>query len=455
MKIQRWRICLTVAVLAMSLAAPAPGQEAGEKADNTRLMRAEIKMLKALYAKQREEVDALRKQIAELGARVQQLQERLTAIGQAGSTPPAAGRPGLPAPEPRVTPVPPWRSRPRPRARPGRRGVRRPRTTYASLRDLLDTIPPRMLAADAKISAEERINLARQASFHYVGQTLAADIVVTPIKGAGRSEMELIGKFEQAYKGGKVTCNVSATFGDAEGEALRKTSAGQKTAFTGKITDLRVAPAPTGRVGGPTVRISLTECKLIRPAGAGETPGAVTTVEALIKSIPAELRPADKDTPEQAKARITKLDAWAKRELVGKALTGGAMVLRVRVDKKNVAHVQLSSLGKGQEAAEYSCFLNAQFAGSEAFGIEMIGQSRQIEFRGKITSAKFKTGASRPRIDLALIDCQVTSAGLQRDRLRPRYPRPGSPGPRYPRPGTARPRYPPPPVPPVLDRRRR
>ena len=48
MNIQRWRICLTVAVLAMSLAAPAPGQEVGEKADDTRLMRAEIKMLKAM-----------------------------------------------------------------------------------------------------------------------------------------------------------------------------------------------------------------------------------------------------------------------------------------------------------------------------------------------------------------------------------------------------------------------
>lgn len=434
----RWPIALALAAAVIAPAAPAWSQAAAEQPERSSdavLLLAEIKLLKTMFNTQRQQMDEMQKRLADLTAQLEQLRGQLAAVRQAQSTAPSQPVPPGPTPEPVVrpalTPRPPV---PAPTPRQG------PTTDFANLAALLNAIPAGMLEANSRMTAAQRMNQSRQLGPRYSGRTIAAEMVVTSVRSSRRDIADVAGTSAQTHGGAKLTCNLVGTFSLAGPDGTRQFAAGKKIAFAGTIADVSVNPAPAGRPGGATVQIRLTGCRLIEAVPSGRTdettpPTAATfaSVAAMIQAIPAELKPAEADTPEQAQEKKTQLEAWVKGELPGKTLKGQAMIMTIRRVREGLVEVRLY-YGTPQRRGEFTCQLKGQFAGAEATKVERVGRSGYVELFGEISSASIRVAGSQPRIDLDLEKCRVLSSSLRQIDPGLSDPRPPTgPGPSRPR----------------------
>ena len=453
----RLRTASALAVSVVLLATPALGQgTAGESGDMV-LLKAEIKMLKSLLTKQREQMNALQKQIADLTASVQQLRQ-LSAPGPTPAAPAPAPvpEPALPTPQPRparVTELPrtterpvvppgfPYRPPPgpgvppdmprMPRPGPYQPPAQTPKTDFATIGELVNSLPANLVPPDPRISPTARIKLEQEVGFRNAGKTLTTEVAVASVKPAARGAVQIIGTAEATARGQKIPCSVTATFRPAEAAKLKQVAAGQKATVAGAIFRLGFAGAPVGQTQQPSIQVTLSECLLVSAGTAGATAAEMkpdfASVQALISALPKELISTGPESPDEAKAKSAQLAAWIQARLAGKVLAAEASVQQFNLSGGRNVRAQLYH-GPPKKKSTYMCFLEGAFSGDEGNKVIRSGKGTDVKIMGRIITATIAGAARFPRIELQLRDCRVTSAAPPpADRGRRLEPPPGRP----------------------------
>ncbi len=420
MRAYRWWAAATLAASALLLAGAAAAQESSETSNDTVLLQAEVKMLKALFAKHQEQLGALQKQIAELSAQMQQLQAQVAAASQAR----AAAQPATPPATPGATPVEP----PFPTPTPARSD------NFATVSDLLNAFPPQLLGA-GELQPLERQRLSRQADAQSVGKSVSAEIVATAAEDEGRGGLRVTGNTAPVRAaGGMTACTIVGFFDASQKAALGEVTRGRKISMTGRIASVSITSARSRPGAGPEVFIHLTDCRSGPPAGGeaalprpvpSEAPSPQPaekplTIQALIGSIPKESLSSPTDTPEQAKAKDAQLEAWIRQQLVGKMLQDEATIQGFAIMGGGIVQARLY-YGPPQEQSEYMCQFDATFPAGQADAVIRTGKGKKGQFQGTIAGARIFAAVRFPRIEIQLKDCKLESGQDQgqEDRGRP------------------------------------